>query len=66
MVRRRIKDTRDRDQSASDSQHDQDDAHSRQYENASGLREESMDDNIRADEVDLHQYGPEEEDDLDV
>ena len=59
MVRRRINELGSRDQSASDSQHDREDINSGEYENSSG-REESLDDNIRPGEVDLHQNSPEE------
>jgi len=61
MVRRRIQDLGGRDQSASGSQHDREDINSGEYENASGIRDESTDDKLRPNEVDLHQNSPEED-----
>ena len=68
MVRRRTTE-RERDQSASDSRHDQEKINSDEYENASGIRDEWLDDNMKPgrqslNEVDIQKNSLEEEDDL--
>lgn len=56
---------RGKDQPAS-RQHDRKDTHSGEYENSSGVREESTDDNTKPREEDLQKNSSEEESDLHV
>jgi hypothetical protein len=61
MVQKKAKGFSGRDQSASGSQHDQDTG-SGEYENTSGIRDESIDERTIPGEVDLYEDSLEEED----